>query len=96
MNTHTSEPWTASEGLDGDCYVDIDSPEHQAFARVVVRMKDDEKPSPKLQANVALILAAPAMAKLLTRIRNAHAGSAWLSDQLMVEFIDSTLPKVPS
>lgn len=60
MSKHAKAPW-AMGGNDGS-FVDIDSPDHGALAKVVWCMNDDKnagRSSPDCEANARLIAAAP-------------------------------------
>jgi hypothetical protein len=60
---HTPGPWRATPSDDGPSFVDIHADDWGAFARVVVRMEDDDANSPEGLANVNLFLAAPDLLK---------------------------------
>jgi hypothetical protein len=71
---HTPGPWRMSPSDDGCDFVDIHADDWGAFARVVIRMENDDADSPEGLANANLILAAPDMLAALKIIVDA-----WLS-----------------
>ena len=70
MSQHSKGQWTASEPRESEpCFAQVNASNWYGFARVVVRINGENKDSPQGRANLALILAAPA---LLRQLRKAY------------------------
>jgi hypothetical protein len=67
---HTPGPWELRPGDDGQCFADVWAPTWSAFARVVVKIRDDIDTRSDGVANARLIAAAPDLLAALELARS--------------------------
>lgn len=86
MSKHTPGPWILGNRTDGGCWRVLDAPLWDAFAKVVIKMTDDNGDSEQGLANARLIASAP---DLLASLKEMAADMKALADSGDAGFWDA-------